>query len=232
MATPLSPATLSRCQVLIIGVGGLGCAAAQALVLAGVGRLVLVDFDTVSVSNLPRQLLFSDQDLGLPKVLVAQRYLQQLQATADIVALKQALTEEQLQHAVAAADVVLDCSDNFATRFAVNAACVQQCTPLVSGAAIEFGGQISTFLLNLPHSPCYACLYPEAAEAEAVTCTTNGVLAPVPGVIGQMQALEAIKLLLNIGQPLYARLLVFNALKTRWRILRLTVDPACPVCGH
>ncbi len=233
LTLPIDAATtLATARVLIIGVGGLGCAVAHDLALAGVGCLVLVDFDTVDLSNLQRQLLHDVSQIGQPKVLSAQRALQQLAPTVNILPIAQHLTEKELLEEVAAADVVLDCSDNFATRFMLNAACVQQRTPLISGASIEFGGQVASFALNTADAPCYHCLYPDEAEEAATTCTQNGVLAPLVGIIGSLQATEAVKVLLNIGTPLYARLLLFDALTARWRVVNLVKDPACPVCQH
>lgn len=214
-------------QVLIIGLGGLGSPAAMYLAAAGVCRLVLVDDDQVELSNLQRQIIHSTASLGQSKVGSAAETLRQLNPACHIQQIGQRLDEQQLANQVSAADVVLDCSDNFATRFSINQACVTHSTPLVSGAAIRWEGQVSVF----NGQPCYRCLYGESGEPED-TCSTNGVLAPVVGIIGSIQAVEAIKLLTHAGTPLFGRLLIMDALSMEWRSLKLNPDPNCPVCAH
>jgi adenylyltransferase/sulfurtransferase len=217
-------------HMLIIGAGGLGSPAAMYLAAAGVGRLVIADPDTVELSNLQRQLLHRDRDIGREKAESARDTLLDINPHIQVTAINAALHGEQLDEAVRVADVVLDCSDNFDTRFAVNACCVQQQTPLVSGAAVRFAGQLAVFDAGDHNSPCYSCLYKSGEETDQ-TCTENGVLAPVVGIIGAMQALEAIKVALQLGENLAGRLVLFDGLTHEWRNLKLPRDPECPVCG-
>ncbi len=221
-------ARLLAARVLVIGLGGLGSPAAMYLAAAGIGELVLVDFDDVELSNLQRQIAHTTADIGRHKVDSAADTLRALNPETKVETIAGMLEGEVLAAEVARADIVLDCSDNFATRFALNAACVAAATPLVSGAAIRMEGQLAVFR-NTGEGPCYRCLYREEGELEE-TCSQTGVLAPVVGIIGAMQALEAIKLLLDIGTTLDGRLLVFDALHMDWRTLTLRRDPACPVC--
>ncbi len=221
---------LRDAHVLIIGLGGLGSPAAMYLATAGVGRLTLVDDDTVELSNLQRQIIHRNQNIGDSKVASAKSNLLAINHEIDIATIDHRLDEAALNQQIKQADVVLDASDNFDTRFAINRACVAQKTPLVSGAAIQFDGQISVFDSRDKHCPCYSCLYPDKGE-DNLTCSTNGILAPVVGIIGSMQALEAIKLICQIGEPLYGRLLLFDALSLQCRTMSLKKDPNCPVCG-
>jgi len=216
-------------RMLIIGAGGLGSPAAMYLATAGIGHLVIVDHDSVELSNLQRQLLHRDRDIGRNKAESARDTLTAVNPEITVTAIPARLTGKQLDAEAKAAAVVLDCSDNFATRFEINRACVQQRTPLVSGAAVRFEGQLSVFDSRDKDSPCYRCLYEEGIE-EDETCTENGVLSPVVGIIGAMQALEALKLVLSTGNGLSGRLLLFDGLAHDWRTLNLTRDPACPVC--
>lgn len=215
---------------LIVGMGGLGSPAALYLAAAGVGRLLIADADTVDLSNLQRQVIHRDADIGRPKVASARDTLRALNPGVVVEMLETRLEGEALEAAVARADVVVDASDNFPTRFAINAACVRRRTPLVSGAAIRFEGQVCVFHAEREGSPCYRCLYGEGAELPE-TCSENGVIAPLVGIIGSLQALEAVKVLLGIGETLDGRLLLFDALAMEWRTLRLRRDSACPVCG-
>ena len=217
-------------RMLIIGAGGLGSPAAMYLAAAGTGHLVIVDHDSVELSNLQRQLLHRADDIGHNKAKSAQNTLTAINPDISVTAIPARLTGEHLNAEINAADVVLDCSDNFATRFEINRACVAQRTPLVSGAAVRFEGQLSVFDSRAADSPCYRCLYEEGHEQDE-TCSENGVLAPVVGIIGAMQALEAIKLIISTGTDLSGRLLLFDGLAHDWRTLNLTRDPACPVCG-
>jgi len=221
---------LIAARVLIIGVGGLGSPAAIYLAAAGVGTLVLVDFDTVELHNLQRQILHQQADIGRPKVASAHDHLQALNPEVNLITHNGQLDGAALYAQVAAADVVLDCSDNFATRFELNAICVAAKVPLISGAALRSEGQITLFDHRQPDAPCYRCLYRDESGA-GESCTLTGVLAPVVGVIGTLQALEAVKLLTGAGTTLAGRLLLFDALALEWRTLRLRRDPACPVCG-
>jgi adenylyltransferase/sulfurtransferase len=217
-------------RVLIIGAGGLGSPAAMYLAAAGVGHLVIADHDMVELSNLQRQLLHHDSDIGRPKAASANDTLRAINPAVMVTPLAIRLQGPQLAGEVRQADVVLDCSDNFDTRFAVNAACVRHKTPLVSGAAIRMEGQVTVFDAGKADSPCYHCLYRDGDDAEQ-TCAENGVLAPLVGIIGSLQALEALKVLLGLGDTLAGRLVVFDGLTHEWRTLKLQRDPECPTCG-
>jgi len=221
---------LKQSRVLIVGLGGLGSPVALYLAAAGVGELHLADFDSVDLTNLQRQIMHDSGSVGMSKVDSALARLHALNPQVALVAHRQALDEDSLAEAVAAVDLVLDCSDNFATREAVNAACVKARKPLVSGAAIRLEGQLSVFDPRDPLSPCYHCLYGHGSEAE-LTCSEAGVLGPLVGLVGSLQALEALKLLAGFGQPLVGRLLLVDALGSRFRELRVKRDPACSVCG-
>lgn len=217
--------------VLIIGMGGLGCPAAMYLAAAGVGHLLLADDDTVELTNLQRQIGHGQKDLGRSKVLSVQETLLGLNPDVRITALQTRLLGAELDAAVAQADVVLDASDNFTTRFAINRSCVNAGKPLVSGAAIRMEGQVAVFDSRNPDSPCYQCLYTEGDDEQA-SCAQNGVMAPVVGIIGAMQAMETIKLLSGVGQALTGRLLLLDAASMQWREMKLPRDPACPACGN
>ena len=220
---------LRAATVLVVGLGGLGSPLAMYLAAAGVGRLLLADFDAVDLSNLQRQILHTTGRIGLPKAESARLALAALNPEVDLVTVKRSLTEDTLPALVAGVDLVADCSDNFATRFAVNAACSQARKPLVSGAAIRLEGQVATFS-GKAGGPCYQCIYPRDGDVDE-TCSANGILAPVVGIIGSIQATEAIKILSGIGEPLFGRLLLLDAATMEWRGMRLTADPACPICG-
>ncbi|WP_337153814.1 molybdopterin-synthase adenylyltransferase MoeB [Pseudomonas protegens] len=221
---------LKESRVLIVGLGGLGAPAALYLAAAGVGELHLADFDSVDLTNLQRQIIHDSQSVGVSKVDSAISRLSALNPEVRLVPHRQALDVDTLAAAVAAVDLVLDCSDNFSTREAVNAACVAAGKPLVSGAAIRLEGQLSVFDPRRPESPCYHCLYGHGSEAE-LTCSEAGVLGPLVGTVGSLQALEALKLLAGFGEPLVGRLLLIDALGTRFRELRVKRDPGCSVCG-
>jgi adenylyltransferase/sulfurtransferase len=216
-------------RVLMVGLGGLGSPAAMYLAAAGVGTLVLVDFDQVDLTNLQRQIVHTTARIGELKVESARETLHALNPECRVETLAKQLDEVTLKQQIEAADLVLDGTDNFATRFAINKACYETETPLVSGAAIRMEGQITVFT-GEPGGPCYHCLYPDEGEMDE-TCSANGVLAPLVGVIGSLQAIEAIKQLTGAGNTLHGRLLLLDALEMEWRALRLTADPACPVCG-
>jgi adenylyltransferase/sulfurtransferase len=217
-------------HALIIGLGGLGSPAAIYLAAAGIGQLTIVDYDRVDLSNLHRQILYTEQDIGKKKTAAAKEKLQQLNPVLRINLVDHRMTDDELVEHCSRVDVVLDCSDNFATRHAVNKACVKNARPLVSGAAIRFEGQIGLFNLG-KQSPCYACLYPEGDD-EAQRCSEAGVLGPLVGVIGSMQAMETIKLLTASGENLDGRLLIFDARNMQWRSIKLQKDPLCPVCSR
>lgn len=216
-------------RVLIIGMGGLGSPVAMYLASAGVGHLVLVDHDNVDLSNLQRQILHGEDDIGHPKITSAANTLMQLNPQLQVTALDHKLSEEELRETTKNVDLVVDATDNFETRFTINRVCVETGTPLVSGAAIRMEGQVSVFM-NRPGSPCYRCLYREEGELDT-SCSENGVLAPVVGIIGSIQATEAIKILLNIGSTLDGKLLLLDALHMEWRTMTLKQDSECPVCG-
>jgi adenylyltransferase/sulfurtransferase len=220
---------LRAASALIVGAGGLGCPAALYLAASGIGRLTLADGDTVDLTNLQRQILYRADSVGTPKVDAARRALQQVNPEVAVVALQKRVSE--FDEWVAEADVVLDCSDNFATRHALNSACVRYRKSLVSGAAMRFDAQVMVFDLSQPGSPCYSCLFPEEGEFEEVQCSTMGVLAPLTGVVGAMQAMEAIKLLAGIGEPLSGRLMVIDAKASEWRTMKVAKDPSCAVCS-
>lgn len=214
---------------LIIGMGGLGSPIAMYLAAAGVGHLILVDFDVVELSNLQRQIIHQTADLGRLKVDSARDTLLALNPDIKVTCIAQRLDEQALAEQVKQVDIVLDGSDNFATRFAVNQACVTHKVPLVSGAAIRMEGQVAVFMNNAPDSPCYNCLYKDEGEEET-RCSETGVLAPVVGIIGSLQATEAIKVLVGIGDKLTGWVLIMDALNQDWRRLKLAKDPSCPVC--
>jgi molybdopterin/thiamine biosynthesis adenylyltransferase len=221
---------LRAASALIVGAGGLGCPAALYLAASGVGKLTLADPDRVDLTNLQRQVLYGTTSVGAPKVDEARKALHAFNPEVQVVALQKKLDENALLDLAAKADVVLDCSDNFATRHAVNRACVKHRKPLVSGAAIRFDAQLMVFDLRKADSPCYACLFPEDGEIEEVQCSTMGVFAPLTGVVGAMQAMEAIKLLAGVGESL-ARLQVFDAKGADWRSVKVKKDPRCAVCS-
>jgi molybdopterin/thiamine biosynthesis adenylyltransferase len=216
-------------HVLIIGLGGLGSPVAMYLSAAGVGRMTLVDFDKVDLSNLQRQIAHTTESIGTAKVESARSSALQINPGCRIETINHLLDETELNAQVEKADLVLDCSDNFNTRFAINDACVAAGKPLVSGAAIRLEGQVSVFS-GKAGDPCYRCLYGIMGDIEE-TCAENGVLAPVVGIIGCIQATEAIKVLTGAGTSLNGRLLILDALHMDWRSLKLKADPNCPVCG-
>ncbi len=222
---------LLEAHALIIGVGGLGCPAALFLAASGVGTLTLCDSDTVDLTNLQRQILHRTASIGMAKIDSARIALAEINPEVHVATLNERVDQTRLSELVAQADVVLDCSDNFATRYALNQTCVQLKKPLVSGAATRFDGQVTVFDLRRHDSPCYHCLYPEQAEAEETRCAVMGVFAPLVGIIGSMQAAEALKLLLGAGSSLCGRLLVMDALHMELRTIMLNKDSACPICS-
>ncbi|AYF90944.1 molybdopterin-synthase adenylyltransferase MoeB [Pseudomonas sp. JS3066] len=221
---------LKQGRVLIIGLGGLGSPVSLYLAAAGVGELHLADFDSVDLTNLQRQIVHDSNSVGQSKVDSAMTRLAALNPEVRLVPHDRALDEDSLAAAVAAVDLVLDCTDNFGTREAVNAACVAAGKPLVSGAAIRLEGQLSVFDPRRDDSPCYHCLYGHGSEAE-LTCSEAGVVGPLVGLVGSLQALEALKLIAGFGEPMVGRLLLVDALGSRFRELRVKRDPACEVCG-
>jgi molybdopterin-synthase adenylyltransferase len=217
-------------KVLMVGAGGLGSPAAMYLAAAGVGLITIYDSDQVDLSNLQRQIAHGSTDIGVDKVISSRETLKNLNPEVEVQAFARKLSGDELLRQAAAHDVVLDCSDNFATRFAVNRACVLHKTPLVSGAAIGFEGQISVFTPGQNQSPCYNCLYQGDGE-DMQNCARNGVIAPIVGIIGSMQALEALKILMGIGETLNGRLMLLDGLAMQWQTLRLNRNPDCPCCG-
>lgn len=222
---------LAASTALVIGAGGLGCPAAMYLAGAGVGRLVIADADSVDLTNLQRQILHTADRVGQLKVESARIQLQAFNPNTVVTPLAQRLGAAELDHWLPQVNVVLDCSDNFETRHAVNAACVKHRKPLVSGAAIRTDGQLACFDLRNPHSPCYHCLFPQGESVTEERCATMGVFAPLTGIVGSLQAAEALKLLAGYGQALSHTLWLFNALDSEWSKMRFKKDPACPVCA-
>ena len=218
-------------HALVIGAGGLGAPAAQFLAAAGVGTLTICDADDVDLTNLQRQILYATEDVGARKVDAAAKRLAAINPEIRIARVAARVGAAELAPLVRAADVVLDCSDNFDTRHAVNAACVQARKPLVSGAAVRFDGQVAVFDARDASAPCYHCLFGEGDELEETRCATMGVFAPLVGIVGSMQAAEALKVLAGIGQTLRGRFLIVDALDMRVRELTVPRDPSCPVCA-
>ncbi|CAM5308120.1 HesA/MoeB/ThiF family protein [Alcaligenes faecalis] len=218
-------------RILVVGAGGLGSPVVAYLAASGVGSIILVDDDQVELSNLQRQIAHTTDRLGWDKVESAKLHIEQLNPEVKVTPVVQRLDEAGLMHWVQQVDLVLDCCDNFATRHAINRACVALRKPLVSGAAIRFSGQVSTYDLRQPEAPCYHCLFPEADDVEELRCATTGVLSPLLGMVGSAQAVEALKLLGGFGEPLVGRLLSVDAFNMNWHTVRFRKDPACPICG-
>ncbi|MCX5464251.1 MULTISPECIES: HesA/MoeB/ThiF family protein [Alcaligenes] len=218
-------------RILVVGAGGLGSPVVAYLAASGVGSIILVDDDQVELSNLQRQIAHTTDRLGWDKVESAKLHIEQLNPEVKVTPVVQRLDEAGLMHWVQQVDLVLDCCDNFATRHAINRACVALRKPLVSGAAIRFSGQVSTYDLRQPDAPCYHCLFPEADDVEELRCATTGVLSPLLGMVGSAQAVEALKLLGGFGEPLVGRLLSVDAFNMNWHTVRFRKDPACPVCS-
>ena len=218
-------------HVLMIGAGGLGSPASLYLASAGIGTLTICDGDVVDLTNLQRQIVHREAAVGQPKVASARDTLLAINPRVNINAVQERIAGDRLAQLVAAADIVLDGSDNFATRHAVNRACVAARKPLVSGAGIRFDGQLAVFDLRSAQSPCYACLFPESAETEEMRCAVMGVFAPLVGIIGAMQAAETLKILCGAGESLNGRLLLLDALRMDVRTVKLQRDPGCAVCA-
>jgi len=225
-------ARISEASVLIVGAGGLGCPVALYLGASGVGRLWLADGDTVDLTNLQRQIGHATAAIGENKADSLARSVHAINPEIEVLPFREALRGSALHEAVAAVDLVVDASDNFATRHAVNRACVGLGKPLVSGAAIGFSGQLAVFDSRRAESPCYHCLFPDHADEPELRCAEAGVFAPLVGVIGAMQAMEALKYLARVGEPLVGRLLLWDGLRADARVMKVPRDPACPVCGQ
>lgn len=219
-------------RVLVVGAGGLGAAAMPYLASAGVGHLTIVDDDDVDLTNLQRQILHTTANVGRPKVESAREGLLRINPDIDVELVSQRVGDAELDGLVAGADVVLDCCDNFATRQAVNRACLKHRKPLVSGAALRFDGQVSVYDLRQTDAPCYGCLFPPSEPAPEAACATMGVFAPLVGMVGTVQAAEALKVLAGVGQTLSGRLLMVNAMTMEWTTMRLARAPDCEVCGE
>jgi molybdopterin/thiamine biosynthesis adenylyltransferase len=222
---------LQRSRVLIVGLGGLGCPAALYLAAAGVGELVLVDGDAVELSNLQRQIAHGEEDIGANKAVSAAAAIQSLNPAVKLTVVQQRLTEEAMPALLSEVDLVLDATDNFAVRFALNRACIAACLPLVSAAAVRSEGQLAVYD-PARGGPCYRCLYDESDNTTAQSCSESGVLAPVVGVIGSLQAMEALKVLSGFGEPLRGKLLVLDLRSMEIRRLALAAQVNCPACSH
>lgn len=220
---------LAQSRATLIGAGGLGCAAAQYLAAAGIGELTIVDPDRVELSNLHRQILHGTDDIGFWKSESVKTALAAQSPQTQVHAICERATDDNLPELIANADIVLDCSDNFPTRFAINRACVTAKKPLVSGAAMRLDGQLGVFMSHIG-GPCYRCVFPEVGDSDE-SCENTGILGPVVGIIGAFQALEAIKVLLGIGDIPFDRLLIFDALNAQWRPFPISKNPECPVCS-
>lgn len=221
---------LGSATVLVVGLGGLGSPVVMYLAAAGIGRLILNDFDAVDLSNLQRQIVHKDASVGEPKIRSAASTLAALNPLVAVETIGERLSREALDELLVRVDLVLDASDNFATRYLVNDACWRAGKPLVSGAAIRWEGQVALFDPGRPESPCYRCLYPEGDD-EALNCAENGVIAPLVGVVGAMQAMEAVKAITGVGDPLVGHILYYDAKRADWRKFKLGKRPSCPVCG-
>ena len=221
---------LLRSRVLLIGLGGLGSPIAMYLATSGIGTLVLCDHDVVEMSNLQRQIIHKNNDIGRNKTISAVETVLELNPDIQVIAISSLLEGKRLEEEVAKADLVIDATDNFQTRHALNATCVAFKIPLISGSVIRMAGQITSFRFDLSSTPCYQCLYPNLDEAQE-GCAQAGILAPVAGAIGSLQAVEAIKILLNIGETLQGRLLQLDARTMTWRTSILKSDPTCPICS-
>ena len=222
---------LTKAHALIVGAGGLGSPAALYMASSGVGTLTICDFDVVDLTNLQRQIIHTTQSVGINKAVSAQQAIYEINPDVIVHTVQQKSTEEAMSKLVATADVVLDCSDNFATRYALNRLCVAHKKPLVSGAALAFEGQITVYDMRYNNSPCYHCLFPDNGEGTDLRCATNGVFAPLVGMVGTTQAAEALKILMGIGESLQGRILLLDALAMQWREIKLKKDPSCSVCA-
>ncbi len=222
---------LVKGHALVVGAGGLGSPAALYLAASGVGTLTICDFDVVDISNLQRQIIHTTQSVGINKAVSAQQTIFEINPDVCVQTIQAKSSESEFAALVAVADVVLDCSDNFATRYALNRLCVKHQKPLVSGAALGFEGQITVYDMRHNESPCYQCLFPDNGEDTDLRCATNGVFAPLVGMIGTAQAAEALKILMGIGESLQGRLLLLDALAMQWREIKLKKDPNCSVCA-
>ncbi|HSI43124.1 MAG TPA: molybdopterin-synthase adenylyltransferase MoeB [Methylotenera sp.] len=223
---------LVHSHALIVGAGGLGSPVAMYLAAGGVGMLTICDFDNVDLTNLQRQIVHTTPAVGTNKAVSAQQTIFEINPSVVVNTITKKSTEDEFAELVRLADVIIDCSDNFATRYTLNKLCVRLKKPLVSGAAIGFEGQVTVFDMRSDSSPCYYCLYPDAGEDAEMRCADNGVFAPLVGMIGTTQAAEALKLLIGIGESLQGRLLLLDAQSMEWRSIKLNKDSHCPVCSQ
>ncbi len=222
---------LINSHALIVGAGGLGSPVALYLAASGVGTITICDFDEVDLTNLQRQIIHTTQSVGMNKAVSAQQTIVAINPEVVVKTVQQKSTQAEMDTLIEVADVVIDCSDNFATRYALNRLCFKQKKPLVSGAAVRFEGQISVFDFRNETSPCYHCLFPNTGDDQELRCADNGVFSPLVGMIGTAQAAEALKCLMEIGETLQGRLILLDALTAEWRTIKLARDPACSVCG-
>lgn len=222
---------LTTSHALIVGAGGLGSPVALYLAASGVGTLTICDFDEVDLTNLQRQIIHTTQSVGMNKAMSAQQTIDAINPEIKVKTIEKKSTHAEMETLISVADVVIDCSDNFAARYALNRLCFKQKKPLVSGAAVRFEGQITVFDFRNEASPCYQCLFPDAGDDKALRCADSGVFSPLVGMIGTAQAAEALKCLMGIGETLQGRLMLLDALTAEWRTIKLSLDPACKVCG-
>ncbi len=222
---------LLNSHVLLIGAGGLGSAAAPYLAAAGVGHITLIDHDDVELTNLQRQIMHAEKSVGKSKVASGKEFLQRLNSSIQIETIQSKVTASLLDDLLPSVDIVLDCTDNFSTRHLINAACVKHLTPLVSGSALKFDGQISVFDLRNPESPCYACIFSPNEHFEEVSCSSMGIFSPLVGIIGAMQAAQALQTLIGFGEPLIGRMLLWNGRITQIDEIRISRNADCSVCG-
>jgi molybdopterin-synthase adenylyltransferase len=223
---------LLAAHALVVGAGGLGSSALLYLATSGIGKITVADGDVVERSNLQRQIIHRESTIGVNKSLSAQQTMLAINPSITVNAITDRLGAAALNEVVKTADVVLDCSDNFVTRYAINAACLHHSKPLVSGAGVRFDGQLSVFDFRQYNTPCYHCIFPPDLESEEERCAVTGVFAPLVGIIGVMQAAEAIKLIAGIGESVAGKMMMFDALTTRWHSVNLKQDPACLMCGE
>ena len=224
--------TLLKSHALVIGAGGLGSATAPYLAAAGVGHITLIDHDRVELTNLQRQIMHTEKNIGISKVNSGKEFLQRLNTGIQIETIEAKATTTLLDELLPTVDIVLDCTDNYATRHLINASCVKHQTPLVSGSALRFDGQVSVFDSHRSTSPCYACIFSPNEKFEEASCSSMGIFSPLVGIIGAIQAAQAIQILVGFGEALIGRMLLWNARTTQVDEFKITRNPECSVCGH
>jgi molybdopterin/thiamine biosynthesis adenylyltransferase len=222
---------LLAAHVLIVGAGGLGSAAAPYLAAAGVGHITLIDHDLVELTNLQRQIMHAQNNIGQSKVASGKQFLEQINSTIRVETIQAKATTPLLDDLLPSVDVVLDCTDNFATRHLINASCVKNQKPLVSGSALRFDGQISVFDPRNSSSPCYACIFSPGEQFEEVSCSSMGIFSPLVGIIGTMQAAQALQVIIGFGETLVGRMLLWNARTTQIDEIKIARNTECPVCS-